>query len=158
MKKKIIGSFVIMLLLLTVCACGNQKEKNDVYSFQYENKNLILGDTFTTEKYGKEVDYVESPSCAFDGLDKIYRYEHYEVTTYPDQEQDRIYSIFFLDDEVETTEGLKIGDTKEKMLELYGKDFEQKDSLFIYQKEKTELHFLLQDDTIISIEYDYIVE
>lgn len=162
MKRKIFYSILIAVLLLTVTACGSDEEPDkgvdDKFFLQYENLNIKLGSVFTTEKYGDEIEYIETPSCAFEGLDKTYRYEHYEINTYPDQEKDKIISIYFLDDQVSTTEGVRLGDSKDQMIETYGNEYKKQDALYTYTRNDTQLQLIIQDDTIVSIEYIYNVK
>ena len=42
--------------------------------------------------------YFEAPSCAFNGLDKIYTYTSFEIDTYPVGDADYISAIVFKDD------------------------------------------------------------
>ncbi len=166
MKKKWFYGLFILFFLVSVCACGKtesssvpeDKSKTEAFTFVYEGKEIPLNGVFSREEYGEEMEYAETPSCAFDGLDKTYRYEHYEITTYPEGEEERILSIYFLDDQVETKEGLRLGDEKDKMMELYGEDGTSHDSFYTYTKGDTQLEILLQDDVVISIEYVYPTE
>lgn len=105
------------------------------------------------ESLGEPISYFESASCAFQGLDKIYTYDHYRVETYPDGENDMISSIIFTDDLVETAEGLSIGMTTDDMERLYGTDYEENAGMIIYTKDGKHLKFLIEADVIISIEY-----
>ena len=53
---------------------------------------------------GEPMHYFEAPSCAFEGMDKIYSYSGFEFTTYTKDNVDYIASIVFLDDTVTTRE------------------------------------------------------
>ena len=92
MKKVLILGMICLLFLV---GCGQESAKTEEkYSFSYNNMDFVLGEIFTREKFGTEAEYSEVASCAFEGLDKTFKYEHYEITTYPDGEDDRIYSIY----------------------------------------------------------------
>ena len=106
---------------------------------------------------GEPNDYYEVQSCAFDGMDKIYTFDNYEVHTYPDNGTDKVLSIYFLNDQVSTTEGVKIGDSLSSMLEVYGDGYEQLDTQYTYSKGLTQLRFIVENDVITSIEYNYNV-
>ena len=157
--KKILLSFCLSCLLFLSTACGKKENlvsnNSDVYSFLVGNTEIFLGDKFDEEKLGYLYTYSETPSCAFDGLDKTYTYQDYEITTYPNNEEDLISSIYFLTDAIQTKEGVKLGDNKTKMLDTYGDNYQEKDNIYTYVKNKTSLEFMLQDDVIISIEYVY---
>ena len=106
---------------------ASQEAENteDVYVFDDNGKKLTLGSEYSSLDLGEPTDYYEVQSCAFDGMDKIYTFDNYEVHTYPDNGTDKVLSIYFLNDQVSTTEGVKIGDSLSSMLEVYGDGYEQ---------------------------------
>lgn len=101
---------------------------------------------------GEPASYFEAASCAFEGLDKIYTYNSFEIDTYPSQDRDLVSAVVLKDDSVTTAEGICIGDSLEKLLETYG-DGAQESGMLVYEKDGMKLCFILQDDSIISIEY-----
>lgn len=101
---------------------------------------------------GEPASYFEAASCAFEGLDKIYTYNSFEIDTYPLQDQDLVSAIILKDDSVTTAEGICIGDSLEKLQETYGEGA-QENGMLVYEKDGMKLCFILQDDNIISIEY-----
>lgn len=105
------------------------------------------------DKLDDSVSYYEAASCAFQGLDKIYTYNHFEVDTYPDGDIDRISSIILLDDMITTPEGVYIGMTQADMEAAYGSDYEIETGSYVYTKDGCHLSFVISDDSIISIEY-----
>ena len=71
----------------------------------------------------------------------------------------RIYSVYFDNDEMETTEGVKVTDTKDHMIEKYGTDYEQKlGNKYIYLNGNVELSFIIESDIITAIEYTLVTE
>ncbi len=150
-KVKLIIVFISCFILLTGCTNNNNK----TFTFSYNNKEYYLGEVFTKEKYGEPLKYSEVSSCAFNGIDKTYTYSHYEVTTYPVDGQDKVYVIYFLDDEISTTEGVKISDTIDDMISKYGKNYKKEGNLYSYQLEKTILKFIIENNYITSIEYNH---
>lgn len=102
---------------------------------------------------GEPESYFEAPSCAFQGIDKIYTYAHFEINTYQEGGKDKISMILFKDDLVSTTEGIYIGMTKEDMERAYGTDYEMINASCIYKKDNMKLVFILTDGTISYIEY-----
>ena len=101
---------------------------------------------------GEPMSYFEAASCAFEGLDKIYTYNSFEIDTYPAQDKDLVSAVILKDDSVTTAEGICIGDSLEKLQETYG-DGIQESGMLVYEKDDMKLCFILQDDSIISIEY-----
>lgn len=105
------------------------------------------------EKLGEPVKYFEAASCAFQGLDKVYTYQHFEIDTYPDGDKDIISSIILKDDLIETPEGLCIGMSKADMESVYGTDYEEKGNMCVYTKDGMHLSVLVENGVITSIEY-----
>lgn len=105
------------------------------------------------EQLGEPDSYFEAPSCAFEGIDKIYTYGSFELDTYPKEEKDYISSIIFKDDIITTTEGIGIGESVDKMEEVYGTDWTDEDGMAVYEKDGMKLCFIIEDESIISVEY-----
>ncbi len=101
---------------------------------------------------GEPASYFEAASCAFEGLDKIYTYNGFEIDTYPAQDTDLVSAVILKDDSVTTAEGICIGDSLEKLLAAYGEG-NQENGMLVYEKDGMKLCFILQDDSVISIEY-----
>ncbi len=166
MNKKAIGVIVAIIVIVIVGVSvymltkGNsadepKKEKNEtqeVYALKVNNKEIKLGEVFSREKCGQELQYSEVASCAFDGLDKTYTYENYEIKT---GSQDKITSIYFIDEGISTTEGVKITDTYDKMVQVYSNNFKNEDNKYIYEKGNTSIEFMVENDVITGIEYIY---
>ena len=164
--KKYLAMLLIALLILGGCAkkdenkpndnTGTQVKKTD-FDFKYAGKTYTLGEVFNSNDYDQPLDYSEVPSCAFEGIDKTYKYEHFEVTTYPVDGEEKLYLIYFLDDEVTTNEGLKISDTYEDMINIYGNDYYREVNLYTYSEGKKNINIIVQNDFVTSIEYSYSV-
>lgn len=105
------------------------------------------------EQLGDPDAYFEAPSCAFEGIDKIYTYGSMELDTYPMEQKDYVSTIVFKDDIITTTEGIGIGDTVEKMETVYGAGWTDVDGMAVYEKDGMKLCFILEGDKIISVEY-----
>lgn len=109
------------------------------------------------DQLGEPKSYFEAASCAFEGLDKIYTYASFEIETYPQDTADCIKSIVLKDDTVSTVEGVSIGDSEDKVRETYGVPSEESTGRLVYQKEKTNLVFVVNSGVVISIEYASMV-
>lgn len=105
------------------------------------------------DELGKANSYFESASCAFQGLDKVYTYDHFQIETYPDGKKDRICTIVLLDDLIETPEGISIGMTEQDVEKAYGTDFEDIKGMKVYTKDESHLAFVIRDGVIESIQY-----
>lgn len=88
-----------------------------------------------------------------EGLDRIYKYENYEITTYARDGKERIQSIYLLNDMVKTEEDVKITDSYNKMIEKYSDNYVREENMYTYIQGKTALKFIIENNIITSIEY-----
>lgn len=132
---------------------GQQKEENGTFRFIYEGVTLTPGEVFDESSLGEYSGLSEVPSCAFDGNDMVYNYEMFELTAYIDGDEERIYSIYFIDPNLPTTEGLRLGDTVGDMKSLYGENYEMVGTSYDYTGGDTVLSIVTQNDVVVSIEY-----
>lgn len=72
---------------------------------------------------GEPVETVSSPSCVFEGEDREHVYEYGSIYTNPIDGADVWYEFYIYDIGMSTTRGLSVGDSVEKMLELYGEGY-----------------------------------
>lgn len=105
------------------------------------------------EQLGEPNSYFEAPSCAFEGIDKMYTYGSFELDTYPMGDKDYISAVIFKDDSITTPEGVGIGDSREKLTEAYGGEGTEELGMTVYRKDDMKLCFIFQGDSIASIEY-----
>lgn len=110
------------------------------------------------EALGSASNYFESPSCAFQGIDKTYTYSGFELYTYPKNKVDYVSSIYVLDGSVSTKEGIHLGSTLEEMTAAYGSDYKEDLGAYTYTKDKSTLTFIIDNGTVSSIEYVAIVK
>lgn len=170
--KKFIALVLALILILSLAACTETKPKTTdpettgttaategtqpqegSYSFTASGVELTPGAAFDPAVL-PEADFTyEVPSCAIEGTDLVYNYATFELTAYDDGSGAVIYSVFLIDANLTTPEGLAIGDDAARVTELYGSDCQKTDNQLTYTKGATQLIILLQDDTVISIEY-----
>lgn len=159
MKK--INLFLLVISIFLLTACGNKTITNknedvkETYSFVYNDIKMTPGELFSTEKMGNYLNEMELPTCAFEDTDRVYTYENYEISTYTLNNEERILSILITDPNTPTTEGIKQGDSYEKMLEVYGDNYQKLDNLYEYKKDNTLLDIIVENEIVISIEYVY---
>ena len=128
------------------------------YKLEVEGKDMTPSVVFTQETFGEPNQLSEIPSCAFEGTDKVYTYTSYEITTYQDGDQERIYSVYFIDDQIATNEGVKIADNISAMTNAYGENYEQVGNQYTYVSGNVELAFIVENDVITSITYTLVTE
>ena len=175
--KKLITLVLIFVLTVTIAACGGaqtppaqdntpsdstpveeQKKPEEAYFFTLEGVKLIPGAAFAPSALPEANDVFQVPSCAIEGTDDVYSYDAAEITAYNDGTGPVIYSIYLLDPNVATEEGLLLGDDLAQVENLCGTDYEDMDGELVYTKGDTELCIILEDDIVVSIEYRMVTE
>ncbi len=134
-----------LLIALPLSACGEEPvshdEKDPVTTTAAETNaplppedpdvwGLTVGETFlypgadpasVLAQLGEPYDMLEAASCVHDGFDRVYYYAGYEINTQPTASGGEVItSIYLVDDSIATDEGLRIGDTLDAVLQLYG--------------------------------------
>lgn len=102
---------------------------------------------------GEPKEYFEAPSCAFQGIEKTYVYTSFSLYTYELEGADHIASIVILDDSITTKEGVSIGDPLSKVTSAYGDGYVKSVGLYTYETATMKLNFIVEDDSVTSIEY-----
>lgn len=171
-KMKMLFAAAVMVMGLSLAACGGSDKASEGASTGAK-ASLGNGYSFTSgsvkvemnadaakvvEELGEPKDYFESESCAFEGLDKVYTYSGFKLNTYPVDDKDYVLSIVFMDDTVETEEGICVGSTKDEVTETYGDPTEEKGSSLIYKKGATQITFGMDGDTVATVEISAVVE
>lgn len=125
------------------------------YVFSYNGVDIAVDAdaALVVDALGEPDSYFEAASCAFEGLDKVYTYASFEIETYPQGDKDYISSIVFKDDSVTTKEGICIGDSASKLADAYGSEGAEEVGKIVYEKDGMELCFIVDGDSIVSIEY-----
>lgn len=166
--KKILMTLISLFMAFAIVGCGGKKDSSsassqantkkqttDEYVFTYNDVTIAMNQDTSEflDKIGKEQDYFEAKSCAFEGKDKTYVYSSFQLKTYPTGDKDYVNSIVLNDDTVSTTEGVSIGEDRQKIEEVYGKDYSEEGAGIVYSKGKSKLQFILEGDTITAISY-----
>jgi hypothetical protein len=94
-----------------------------------------------------------TPSCAFDGEDKIYYYNGFFISTYPSGETDYVLSVTIQSGSVATPEGVKIGMNYDGMVEALGENYSQMLDSYKYTVGDTELTLIFEGGSIVEITY-----
>jgi hypothetical protein len=129
----------------------------DGYYFDYYGTPVYLGDLMANvlTSLGAENEFYEAPSCAYDGMAKMYVYGGFELATYirDANDADRLYSITLFDDSVTTAEGAYIGQSFEDVTALYGDGYEEIPGAYLYGKDGAVLSFTVEDGEVTVIQY-----
>lgn len=151
----------------TACKAGKSTVANNItsvvaknmdkgYIFKIKDTEFIIGEDPTEKINSLEAasDSFSAPSCAMQGEDKIYTYSGFTLTVHSENGDvgNKLTSILFTDDSVQTKEGLVIGQTRKETEKLYGKR-KKKENEYIYKKGRMELSVVFEEDKVVSIEY-----
>ena len=168
MRKKTIAAVALMLILaLTLCSCGggnttpanNGGSKAKDYVFKSGNTTIEMKAEAEPllKSLGAYKNSYEAPSCAFDGMDKIYSYNGFDLMTYTQNGKDLVSGVVLRDDTVETPEGITIGSKAEDVKKAYG-DFEKDATSATYKSENCKLLIIFENGVVTSVQYIALVE
>ncbi len=129
-----------------------------VYSFAAHGVTLVPGADFDPTVLPQPESTYEVPSCAIEGTDLVYNYGTFEVTAFRGSQGDVIYSVYLLDPNTATAEGLLLGDPQSRVTELYGEGYTAQGTSWVYTKGQTMLIILFQDGNVLSIEYRMVTQ
>ena len=130
------------------------------YGFTFNGKTATADEAAdpAIQGYGDSYTYFESPSCAFQGMDKVYTYTSFLVRTYPVNDVDYILSIELRDDSVATPEGIYIGCTEEQVRSTYGEPTSEKTGGLEYTDGSCTLSFVISGGNVTAISYNRVSE
>ena len=166
MKNKLLSLGLIMAISLSMVACGSSSDTKVIesntsteatgseqvatagagYVFNYDGMDIPVDADVAPiiDTLGEPNSYFESPSCAADGIGKLYTYSDFEIQTYPDGDVDKVLYVMLRTDNVAT----------EEVVGAYGQATEEDSSSMKYEKGDMTLVFIFDGDSLISIEYD----
>lgn len=171
MKKKILISLLAATLAISaLTACGSSDSSGGSastsetttqttgaggYEFTANGTKIEIDAPAeeTLNAIGDPIETYESPSCAFGDLDKVWTYSGFRIDTYQLEGTDYVLDVVFTDDSVSTDEGVSIGDTTDKMKEVYGEPTTEDSTQAVYENGDMKLVFLLDGENIKTIEY-----
>lgn len=182
--RKLIAMLALLVLVLTLTACGSDAEMNadlvitraaeeteiaqeeniqeesvkEEFCFVAEGVELIPGSDFDPTVLPEAVSLYTVPSCAIEGTDNVYNYETFEITAYDDGTGEVIYSIYIIDPNTTTPEGLALGDGLDRVLELYGDGYQLNGAAYDFYGTETMLSIIIQNEAVASIEYRMITD
>ena len=171
--RKILSIFFALLMLLSLCACGEdtplqtqpdetipstapstlEQIVGDGYGFVFKGVTLTPGAEFSGEGLPEPQYFYTEPNCALEGDDTIYNYSDIEVAVYNDGKKSVIQSVYIINPNLTTPEGLALGDDLTKVTKLYGETYQVNGAEWLFAKGNMVLAILTQDDFVASIEY-----
>lgn len=167
MKKIITLIISLMLVTCLLAACGGgdpdpgttPSGQSGEYTFTYKGTKLYIG-MDAEEAVNALKDYLKgeptvTASCAFEGNDYKYFYGSFYLCTGTLNGKDIVDAFWFVDDTITTDEGLAIGDSKEKVEQLYGSEGYNGINAYIFEGDPCWLTIILEGDMVSSIQYVY---
>lgn len=162
---------VIAVIVAIVVATQNSGDKSNPeaqnvteevqdagFMISYLGVDVTPGVPFDRNTIPEEGTYSEIPSCAFEGTDNVSTFAHVEITSAQVNGVETVYSVYFLDPEVKTQEGIAISDDRNKVIETYGSDYEELGNKITYTKGDVQLSFIIENDVVTSVEYVLVVK
>lgn len=160
--KYIATAALVALLAISLISCGNDTPSEETqqtvlvqsaaYTLTVNGQELHPGMEMP-ENLGEPTSYFEAPSCAIEGLDKNYTYGSILIITEDDGKTERIVNMVIQDDGASTRNGVTIGDSKDKVLSVYGATTNSTDTSLTYTYGSVTVKFLLRDGSVTSITY-----
>ena len=168
MRKKTFAAIALMLVLAVVlCACGGgnttpannsgNKAKDDVFKSGNTTIEMKADAETVLKALGAYKNSYEAPSCAFDGMDKIFSYNGFDLLTYSQNGKDLVSGVVLRDDTVETPEGIAIGSKAEDVAKAYG-SVEKDATSATFTTENCKLLIIFENGVVTSIQYIALVE
>lgn len=132
---------LMCVMMLGLVACGGDSEKPSAnpggttgnteggknvaltcsFTVPGGSTKLVPGDKF--DNVGETVSYSEGASCYYDGMDKVFGYNGYTVTTYPAASGDYISDIYITGKNIKTEAGIGVGSTADELTKAYGNNY-----------------------------------
>ena len=182
--RKLLSFFLTLLLLATLLsACGSAppsdtqdtaspppteeiatpaptSDGGSAFAFTHKGFAIVPGDFIgdVLEAIGEPMKTFEAPSCAFEGIDRIFYYNGFIISTFPKGGEDYILAVTLMDDSVETDEGIYLGMSAAQIEAAYGEGkWNELGNLVSYSSGEVRLAFLLDNGAIVDITY-YCIE
>lgn len=172
--KRIIALVLALVALVSFVSCGgnpsitlapedSDDDVADIYSFVYKDVVIHVNDVMESptssdtvrRKIGEPLEYSESNSCAYLGLDKIYVYPGFTIYSYPDNGIDYVLMIVFTDDSVSTPAGISLGSKAEDVVAAYGGTWAGVDCNLFFAKDFASITVSIVSGTVKALQYCY---
>lgn len=158
--KTIRNTFTIMIcfaLMFTFVIADTAGAVPKGYGFTYNGATVYMNGKAKKllKKAGRPKKKTESKSCAYEGKDRTYTFDNFIVKTYSnsDKGDEYVNSIVLLNSKVQTKEGVKVGSSKNDMIDAYGRG-RSEFGVYTYSKGKCKLMIELDSkDNVSKITY-----
>ena len=157
--KRIFALALAVALLL--CGCGKENKKEEGGSkaaVKLGDVTVTVGEVLTDEMktaLGEPASTEEAPSCHYEGMDTVYRYDGFSIQTYRKGDADCIAVVTIESAAYPTDKGIKVGDKLDAVMDAYGEADEPGNYYWVYDlTDKVTLTFELDGDKVATILYE----
>lgn len=161
--KKVKWLFVLFIILgistLVSFSGGESKEQGSNEQKDIEvkvnNETISLNEDIEEimKKIGEYKEYSESKSCLYEGFDRKYTYDGIVINTYPKGDKNYVSTIEVLSKDVILSKNVKVGDSANKIVEVFGEDYAEKEETYCtYEYGNYGIAFYFEDGLIDVIE------
>ncbi len=165
-------TLVIVMVAMSVflMACDDKGIYEEIESDETQEKEnfVFIYDTFQIEigakwenilpKLGEYSSTFIAESCAYQGTDRYYYYEGFEVMTSEIDGEEILTDIFIESTDIEAFNGLKVGMGLSDMVQVMGPVDKSTDTTYTYCGENVNIQVNTSNDKVVSIEYYYVQE
>ena len=100
---------------------------------------------------GAPQNVAEAPSCIHEGMDRIYSFNGFSVTTSPDGKgADRVQEVALTSDAVLLKNGISIGSSLDAVKAAFGSDCTEQFGVLQYITDHAKISIVLDDDSCVS--------
>ena len=154
--KKVLFFLIILLLLITICTkvANNKEEPVNDYYLTYNEIDIKLNTLFSNT-YALIGEYNANRIEDYENYQSnIYEYDYFEIETFYENNTEKISSINLTSNEIATRENIKIGSSKEEILNTYGNEYKViGDNIYIFTHNNTSIEFIIENNYIMGIKY-----
>ncbi len=129
---------------------NNQNITTDLTVCEFANgKKVTLGKRMPD--LGDYLNYAEATSCIHPGMDKIYTFDGFTVTTSPDANgNDLVSEVALLSDAAVLKNGIKIGCDKSAVTSVYGDGYTEDFGVMRYESNGTVISAVLDENSVVT--------
>ncbi len=148
---------LLCVFALTGCAKSGKIEPSKQFKVHSAQTEIALGAPAAPilEALGAPFGYAENKSGIYSGVEKTYRFSGLNLRTYQSEDGDRILGMLITDKSLQTTEGIAIGDTADRVRECYGQDAIQ-DGHCVVRSNSGRMVLMLKNDVVTAIQYSLV--
>lgn len=147
------AAVLCLVLMFTFLTADTADAAPKGYGFTYKGATVYMNGNAKKllKKAGKPKKKTESKSCAYEGMDRTYTFKNFLVKTYShsDKGDEYVNSIVLLNSKVKTREGIKVGSSKNDMIDAYGRGSSEF-GVYTYSKGKCKLMIELNSKDRVS--------